>query len=106
VLREVEEETGYQITVDRLLGVDSQLRAYAQPATELHHVSVVYRAEITGGELRPELAGSTDLAAWISLAELPDLARAVIIDTALALHQHMPLDGYIPPIPVGGLLRY
>jgi 8-oxo-dGTP diphosphatase len=94
VLREVEEETGYQIRVGRLLGI------------ELHHVCVVYRAEITGGELRPEMSGSTDLAAWIGLTAVPDLDRAVIIDTAIGLHQQMPPDGHIPPIPVGGLLRY
>jgi 8-oxo-dGTP diphosphatase len=106
VLREVEAETGYRIRVDRLLGVDSQLRAYSEPATELHHVSVIYGAEISGGELRAEIAGSTDLAAWISLAELPGLDRAVIIDTALALQQRMPPDGHVAPIPIGGLLRF
>jgi len=106
VRREVEEETGYQVRLDRLLGVDSQLRAYQDPATELHHISVVYRAEITGGALRPEVDGSTDLAAWIDVASVPDLERAVIIDSALALDRDEPPTGHILPIPVGGLLRY
>jgi hypothetical protein len=35
---------------------------------------------ITGRQLRHEIGGSTDLAAWIPVTQVPQLERAVIID--------------------------
>jgi 8-oxo-dGTP pyrophosphatase MutT (NUDIX family) len=92
VIRETAEETGYQVAVERLLGVDSRTR----PVDWIPG----------GGELRSEIGGSTDLAAWLPLAEVPRLTRAVIIDVALHLDQALPPDGHLPPVPVTGLLRH
>ena len=48
-----------------------------------HGLQVIYRVRIVGGELRPEVDGSTDKAAWFTLDEaaarpLVDLARAAV----------------------------
>jgi 8-oxo-dGTP diphosphatase len=108
VVREVEEETGYDVEVDDLLGVTSRTFAvdWGIPSgAELHAVGVCYRVRITGGELRHEVGGSTDLAAWIPVAELAALERSVIVDLARNLDRTRPTTGHVDPIPVEGLLR-
>ncbi|GAA1694068.1 NUDIX hydrolase [Fodinicola feengrottensis] len=95
-IREVEEETGYSIAVDELLGVDSAVNQYGRPAgrvVELHHVRIVYSAHVTGGDLRYEEGGSTDMAAWVPLAEIPTLDHVEAVDTALALYATRPATG-------------
>lgn len=76
VVREVREETGYRVAVERLLGVDSRSRQvdWGIPGgAELHSVGVYYRVRVTDGELRHEIGGSTDLAGWIPVADVPGL---------------------------------
>lgn len=108
VVREVAEETGYRVEVERLLGIGS----YTHRATggtdgaELHRLSVFYRVRIIGGDLRNEVGGSTDLAAWIPTAEVPGLPRAVSVDTALELDRTLPPGGHVHPVVPGGLLRH
>lgn len=93
-VREVREETGLDVVLDGLLGVDSlrvpHLVVPDEPAPlDLHAVRVVYGAHPVGGELRHEPAGSTDRAAWVPLADLrtDDPARHVprlaLVDTVL-----------------------
>lgn len=109
VVREVEEETGYAVAVDRLLGVDSRRLRVAgggPDGTDLHHVAVYYEVHIIGGELRHEVGGSTDFVAWHPLTEVSTLERAVIIDVALELYRTRPATGHVTPIPVDGLLRF
>lgn len=88
-VREVLEETGYTVQLDRLLGVDSHFipaekRMRGEPRM-LHALRIVYAATITGGSLASELDGSTDQAAWFPLAEVPDLVRVGLVDVALKL---------------------
>lgn len=109
VVREVAEETGYVVEVDRLLGVDSRTKRVddgAPGGLELHHVGVVYTVRITGGEIRHEVNGSTDLAAWFPLARVPEVERSVVVDVALGLEQERPANGHVEPLTVGGLLRH
>jgi len=35
-----------------------------------HAIRIVYRVALTGGELRPEVGGSTDLCAWLTRDEV------------------------------------
>ena len=74
-VREVLEETGYDVALGELLGIRSDVLEPAQ--TISHHrvqtVGIVYRGTVTGGELRQEYEGSTDLAAWVPFAELDAL---------------------------------
>lgn len=86
-IREIEEETGYDAVLEGRIGIDSRMIPTAEritPAsTPLLTVRVVYRARVVGGQLRNELDGSTDRAAWFPLAEVPDLRRVGLVDVAL-----------------------
>ncbi|MFJ3229676.1 NUDIX hydrolase [Streptomyces sp. NPDC086787] len=97
VRREVAEETGYRIEVTGLLGVDSARHVFRHTRlrrpTDQHGVRIVYEARITGGELRNEVDGSTDLAAWQDLAAVPGLDRIRLVDTALRLWRERPASG-------------
>lgn len=83
-VREVLEETGYHVELDGLLGVDS----IVFPAAERVHAAdrpgqalrIVYRAHITGGELRVEEDGSTDGVAWHTADEIDALNRVALVD--------------------------
>jgi ADP-ribose pyrophosphatase YjhB (NUDIX family) len=108
VVREVAEETGYTVEVDRLLGVDSWTRMVkrgVRGGAELHTLAIFYSVHITGGELRYEVNGSTDLAAWVPVSDVVGLERVAIIDTGLKLHQTRPPGGHVEPVLLGGLLR-
>ncbi len=85
--REILEETGFTAQLQGLLGIDS----FVIPADDrivgtepLHAVRIVYRAAITGGELRNELDGSTDEAAWFELAAVEQLPRVELVNIGLA----------------------
>ncbi|OZB85159.1 NUDIX domain-containing protein [Microbacterium sp. 13-71-7] len=90
VRREVREETGYKVVVDELLGIHSRViparrRVTPGAAEPLHTLRIVYRARITGGRLRFEKNGSTDMAAWYALDEVAGLQRVRLIDIALGM---------------------
>lgn len=93
-VREVLEETGYVVELDELLGVDSlhidpvdRLSGSLRP---LHALRILYRAHLVSGELVHELDGSTDEAAWIPLAEIPNLRRVDLVDKAIRLSYQSP----------------
>ena len=82
LVREFEEETGLQITKPSLRGVTSDVRR-RDNGDKIHTVRILFTAELEGGELRHEIHGTTDHAAWFDLAELDsinvaDYARAAI----------------------------
>jgi len=81
-VREVAEETGLTVAVGEQLGIDSLVHDSSHGPS--HALRVVYRAEVVGGELRPEPDGSTDEAAWIPLARLGSLTLVELARTALA----------------------
>ena len=96
VRREVEEETGYRIEVTGLLGVDSSRRVFRDGfgrTVDHHAVRLVYEGRVTGGQLRYEVNGSTDLAAWQDLDAVPGLTRVSLVDTALRLWRERPVTG-------------
>lgn len=90
-LREVEEETGYRVELRRLLTVESFRQLVHRPGGPVDHqtIAVVYTAEVVGGELRPEVGGSTDIAAWFPLADVPGLTRGGLVDLGLAVAGHL-----------------
>ncbi len=103
VIREVEEETGYVLEVTGLLGVDSIRREFRRrfgTTADRHALRLLYEGRIAGGELRPEVGGSTDLAAWHPLDAVRALNRVPLIDTALELRRTRPPHGRIAP-PAG-----
>lgn len=87
VVREVREETGYDVELDGLLLVDTR---DVEPEHRLNgsgrwlrSVRVVYRAHVVGGELTHEQDGTTDEARWIPLAEVPGLPHVSLVDVVL-----------------------
>lgn len=89
VVREVREETGYDVALTGLLGVQTSVIGVANRAVEtdrpLKAVRVVFSAQVVGGELRKELDGTTDEARWFPPSELSSLPRVPWIDDAIAL---------------------
>ncbi|PWD49691.1 DNA mismatch repair protein MutT [Serinibacter arcticus] len=81
VVREVREETGLDVVVGELLGIDSLVHDSSHgPA---HALRIVHRATVVGGTLRPETGGSTDRAAWVPVADVPELTLVELAGTAL-----------------------
>lgn len=81
-VREVREETGLEIDLGPLLGIDSIVGTDSDGEPQ-HSVRVVYRGTVVGGVLRPEAVGSTDQAAWIRLDDLDELTLVELASTAL-----------------------
>jgi len=83
VVREVREETGYDVELVGLLGVDTRVVPPAErfdgSARWQKTVRVVFEARVTGGELTAEVDGTTDEARWIPLADVPGLRREPMV---------------------------
>ena len=85
-VREVREETGYDVELDGLLGVDSIVVAAADRLRvedrdrSLHAIRIVYRAHVVGGELRVEEDESTDDVGWFTPDEVDALRRVGLVD--------------------------
>lgn len=96
VVREVEEETGYLTEPTALLGIDSirrsRLRRLGGPG-DWQGLRIIYEAQVTGGALRHETGGSTDLAAWHPLDTVPSLTRVELVDIGLDLWRERPPVG-------------
>ena len=88
-VREVREETGYDVELVRLLGEDRFTVAARDrldgSGRALEGIRVVFEARIVGGELTDEVGGTTDEAAWIPIADVPGLDRVDLVDAALRL---------------------
>jgi 8-oxo-dGTP diphosphatase len=90
-VRELREESGYEVELPRLLGVDTLVIPPEQRARAADRdrwfrgIRVVFEGAIVGGRLRHEVDGSTDEARWIPLTEVPDLSRVELVDIGLRL---------------------
>ncbi|MEO6511647.1 MAG: NUDIX hydrolase [Nocardioides sp.] len=89
VVREVLEETGYDVALDGLLGVHVYYLAEPERINkgngDLRFVRLVYRAHVVGGELRHEQDGTTDEARWVPLDDVADLPRVSLVDIGLGM---------------------
>ncbi len=88
-VREALEETGHDVELVELVGIDSRIMPIEERGDDairpLHTLRIVYTARVVGGELRNEPDGSTDEARWFDLAEVALLQRVSLVDAALGL---------------------
>ncbi|MET9630086.1 NUDIX domain-containing protein [Lentzea sp. NPDC006480] len=110
VIREFAEETGCDVVVERLLGVDSRVIPVAErrvPGSVPHqNVGVFYQVRIVGGALRPEPCGATGKPVWTPISDVPRLRRSSLVDVGLALAHALPPSGHVDPVRVGGLIEH
>jgi ADP-ribose pyrophosphatase YjhB (NUDIX family) len=94
-IREVEEETGYRVELRQLLTVESFRWLLDRPDGPVDHqaICVIYTAEVVGGELRHEVGGSTDVAAWVPVDEVTTLDRNGLVDIGLIVAGYLPAGG-------------
>lgn len=87
VVREVAEETGLDVVPQELLGVRSAVLEPAETVSghRIHAVGILYRGRVTGGRLRDEADGSTDLARWVPARDLEALPLVGLARWAIAL---------------------
>ncbi|MEU3839162.1 NUDIX hydrolase [Streptomyces sp. NPDC028635] len=107
VVRELAEETGYDVEPTALLGVHSSHRVFRRRGlrrpVDHHGLRLVYEARVTGGELSFEVNGSTDMAAWHDLDAVPGLPRARMVEVGLRLWRERPATGrVVVPAPEHG----
>ncbi|WP_043256006.1 MULTISPECIES: NUDIX hydrolase [unclassified Streptomyces] len=98
VIREVAEETGYEAEPTSLLGTDSIRREHSRMGTRsaFHGLRLVYEAAITGGSLRNEENGSTDLAAWHPVTGIAELPHVELVEVGMRLWRERPAVGRVP----------
>ncbi|MFT4235690.1 MAG: NUDIX hydrolase [Microbacterium sp.] len=89
VKREVREETGYEVAVGELLGIDSFViparKRFKPTNVDQQALRIIYRATITGGSLAYEIDGSTDMADWIPLERVRSIERTSLVGIGLKM---------------------
>jgi len=86
VVREVKEETGYDVDVGSALAISTSTSPHGpRPPRPYKSVRVVFTATVIGGSLGTvEVGGTTDRAEWVSLDQVSATApRADIVDVAV-----------------------
>ncbi|MCW2835473.1 MAG: hydrolase [Nocardioides sp.] len=88
-IREAREETGFDVELTGLLGVDSHVVSPGERVIDTgrwqRSLRILFSARVVGGSLGTlEVNGSTDYAQWVPIASVPDLPRAGIVDVGLA----------------------
>ena len=86
LVREFFEETGLVVRSPQLLGVTSDVR-HRDNGDRVHTVRILFTVELVGGELKHEVHGTTDHAAWFELDSIAslnvaDYARAAILSAS------------------------
>ena len=85
VVRELGEETGLTGEVKALLDVHDQVIERPAEAERVHAIRIIYRVDVSGGDLRDEPEGSTDRCAWVTRQEAASLHLSDLARRALAL---------------------
>ncbi|MEU4693310.1 NUDIX domain-containing protein [Actinoplanes sp. NPDC023714] len=72
IVREFAEETGLSVRIVAVRAATADLTLLPDDSVE-HTDRILYEVEATGGDLRDELDGTTDLAAWVAPADVAGL---------------------------------
>ncbi|MGA8113280.1 MAG: NUDIX domain-containing protein [Actinocatenispora sp.] len=108
VVREVAEETGLQVEVAGLRTVVADVLEIPARGERLHTDRVLYDVRATGGTLRDEPDGTTDLARWIGREEAAGLPLMPFVADVLGLPATPPQVTAEPPptgtVPTGTVL--
>jgi ADP-ribose pyrophosphatase YjhB (NUDIX family) len=86
LVREFKEETGLEVHEPELLGVTSDVRR-RDNGDKIHTVRILFTIGLKGGELRHEIHGTTDHAAWFALSDLENMNLADYARAAIAAAQ-------------------
>ena len=78
LIREIAEETGLLVEVDRLAGVNEAI----DPAGAWHYVIVSYFVDVKGGT--PRAGDDAEELRWVARSELPDLELTPHLERYLA----------------------
>ena len=88
-LRELSEETGLEGEVASLADILDWSGRWVDPEDGVHEafhaIQIVFHVRITGGELRNEPDGSTDLASWFTRAEAESLPLVELAEAGVRL---------------------
>lgn len=95
-VREIAEETGFEVRLEGLLGIDSLHIPPDERAGDvkrhLHALRLVYAAGIVGGRLTHEVGGSTDEARWVPLEQVGGLVRVRLVDVGIEMWRRRALN--------------
>jgi 8-oxo-dGTP diphosphatase len=87
-LRELHEESGLRATIDRLLGVHSNMYVGPKGGDEFHGIRLIYLVRAEAGPVQAESTGGTDAARWIKTVDVPSLDLSEHARYALTEHGH------------------
>lgn len=89
VVREVREESGYDVELAGLLGVHSYVvppeRRISRTTRPMRAVRVIFAARVVGGDLTKEVGGTTDEARWFRLDEVVELPQVGLVEIGLEM---------------------
>jgi 8-oxo-dGTP diphosphatase len=85
LVREFAEETGLAVEVTGVRDAVADLTVLPRRDLVMHTDRVLFDARITGGQLRPEQNGTTDLAEWVQPTRVAGLRRTGYLSALLGL---------------------
>lgn len=89
VVREVREESGYDVELGSLLGVHSYVippeRRRNGKGRSMKAVRVLFTAAVVGGDLAREVDGTTDEARWFPIAEVAGLPQVGLVEVGMRM---------------------
>lgn len=93
-VREAYEETGYHVELGPIVAEHHFTGGATADRKPFRSQRFIFAATITGGELgTTEVDGTTEVARWLPIADVPALPRADIVDVALEVLEHPPAPG-------------